>query len=211
MVLTDWIRKTLVDWKIGYTLNLVYPRKDKYKHIRSIIPASVKELGDAVVIEENVVFGPSLSRIGRGVFIGNNTYFSHCAGIGNYSSISTNVKIGLVAHPLDYVSTSPLLYAKRRGWTEKDPYDEKQHGQTEIGNDVLTSANAMVLAGVKIGDGAVIGAGAFVNADVPPYSIVGGMPAKVIRYRFEKELIEELLNSKWWTMPPEKLKAALPF
>jgi acetyltransferase-like isoleucine patch superfamily enzyme len=76
----------------------------------------------------------------------------------------------------------------------------------EIGNDVLISANVVILSGVKIGDGAVIAAGAIVNKDVPPYSVIGGVPAKLIRYRFDEGTREKLLKSRWWDFEDSQLK-----
>ncbi len=77
--------------------------------------------------------------------------------------------------------------------------------KTVIGNDVWVGKNASIMAGVKIGDGAVIGAGAVVTKDVPPYAIVGGIPAKVIKYRFNEEQIEELLKIKWWNWSDKQI------
>ena len=140
-----------------------------------------------------------------GLYIGKNTYIGYCNKIGKFTSISFDVKIGLVAHPLDYLSTSPILYSKRRGWLKETIYNDSQSGFVEIGNDVLISANAIILAGVKIGDGAVIGAGALVNRDVPPYAIVAGVPAKIIRYRFTEEVINKLLKIKWWDLSKDNI------
>ncbi|MGL5889925.1 MAG: CatB-related O-acetyltransferase, partial [Bacteroidia bacterium] len=79
---------------------------------------------------------------------------------------------------------------------------------TIIGADVLISANALIRNGVTIGHGAIVGAGAFVNEDVPPYAVVAGMPARIIRYRFEEPLRNALLESKWWERTDEELKRA---
>jgi acetyltransferase-like isoleucine patch superfamily enzyme len=102
------------------------------------------------------------------------------------------------AHPQDFISTSPFFYAKRRGNVENDLFNETKGGLVEIGNDVLISANVVILTGVKIGDGAIIGAGAIVNKDVPAYAIVAGVPAKVLKYRFDENTISKLIESKWW-------------
>jgi virginiamycin A acetyltransferase len=123
-----------------------------------------------------------------------------------YTSISSDVKIGLIAHPTDFISTSPIFYAKRRGWVKNNLFQEDKKGFTKIGNDVLISANTMILAGVNIGNGAIIGAGSFVNKDVPPYAIVAGIPAKIIRYRFTENQIKKLEDLKWWNLTKEKLQ-----
>ena len=89
-----------------------------------------------------------------------------------------------------------------------DYYKEEMGGKkTTIGNDVWIGANAVVRKGVRVGDGAVIGAGAIVLKDVPAFSVVAGVPAKVIRYRFDENTIYRLLKLKWWEMDEDVLKA----
>ena len=134
---------------------------------------SKKELEEGVVIEQDVEIR-NLKKLSRGLYIGKRSYIGACSSIGRFTSISLDVKIGLIAHPLNHISTSPVFYAKRRGWVEKNLYNESSQGNVDIGHDVLISANVMILAGVKIGNGAVIGAGSFVNKDVPPYAIAVG-------------------------------------
>lgn len=80
-------------------------------------------------------------------------------------------------------------------------FDLKEHNEVKIGNDVWIGTRAMILDGITIGDGAVIGAGAVVTKNVPPYAIVGGVPAKIIKYRFSQDKINELLASQWWNDP----------
>ena len=90
---------------------------------------------------------------------------------------------------------------KKKG-DEKDTFSK---GTVVIGNDVWIGARATILSGVTVGDGAVIGAGALVAKDVPPYAIVGGVPARLIKYRFSSEIINELLEIKWWDWDSKKL------
>ena len=134
--------------------------------------------------------------------------------IGKYCSIGTNVQIGVSQHPTGWLSTSPVFYFKHKfGFPSegKEGYAERDLIQpVEIGNDVWVGYNAILMDGIKVGDGAIVGAGAVVTKDVPPYAIVGGVPAKLIRYRFDEPTVSALLESKWWNRDP-KFLATLPF
>ena len=205
------VKRIIYKLKVFYTLNYIYPKSSTHKKIRSVLPESIKKIGSDVSIEDNVEFSPCFEEIGNGAYLGKGLYIGYCKKIGSFTSISYDVKIGLVSHPLDNISTSPLFYAHRRGWVKNDTYDEFKSGFTEIGSDVLISANVVILAGVKIGHGAVIGAGAVVNQDIPPYAIAVGVPAKVIKYRFSSEIIESLLKSKWWEKDINILKSKVDY
>ncbi len=186
-------------------LEFRYPYKLNYSKIKSIVPVKLK-VKQGVTIEKNVLILKHLRELGSNVYIGDHTYIGLCKKIGSYSSISFNVKIGLRNHPLEYVSTSPVFYGAARGWLKENTLPITDEMLVEIGNDVLISANVIILEGVKVGDGAVIAAGAVVSKDVEPYAIVGGVPAKLIRYRFDEATRKELSASKWWDRSETELK-----
>ena len=133
--------------------------------------------------------------------------------VGKFCSIGPKCKIGLPGHTLNFLSTSPVFTEKNNAaghsWISSNIVVSDKH--TIVGNDVWIGADAILLGGVSIGNGAVIGAGAVVTKDVPPYAIVGGVPAKIIRYRFSEEVIEKLNASQWWNLPEEKLRSLLTY
>ena len=145
--------------------------------------------------------------VGRYTYSGKNLTCSHC-DIGAFCSISWNVSLGGAEHSYYHISTHPFLYSS--GWGIIKPGDEPAYDRFNekciIGNDVWIAANACICRGVTIGDGAVIAAGAVVTKDVPPYTIVAGVPAKPIKKRFSDDIIEILLESKWWDFPIEVIK-----
>lgn len=154
--------------------------------------------------------------VGYGTYISNGCFFRNCK-IGRYCSIAPDVKLIRGTHPTHrFVSTSPAFYLKETGvgksYVDEDIYisDKKCRETPEfdavIGNDVWIGQQALIMEGVIIGDGAVIGTGALVTKDVPPYAVVAGIPAKVIRYRFSEEQISVLQRFKWWEQDEMWLK-----
>jgi acetyltransferase-like isoleucine patch superfamily enzyme len=119
--------------------------------------------------------------------------------------------VGYGAHPSSSISTSPLFYSSEPlfGITLINEDKYKGHKITTIGNDVWIGANVFLVDGVKVGNGAIIGAGAVVTRGVPDYAIVGGVPAKIIKYRFKDELINSLQELKWWDKDLDWLKTNL--
>ena len=141
----------------------------------------------------------SSSEIGSYSYIAGDSFINNVS-IGKFCSIGLGFKVGLGIHPTDFVSTSPFFYSptffSKDRIAEKDYFSE--HKKTIIGNDVWIGVNVFINEGVTIGDGVIIGAGAVVTKDVPSYSIVGGVPAKVIKQRHPQEIIDILNDIKWW-------------
>ena len=129
--------------------------------------------------------------------------------IGKYCSISWNVSIGGANHDFHRITQHAFLYAPQFGFLGKseDPKYNRFSDECVVGNDVWIACNAVICRGVHIGDGAVIAAGAVVTKDVEPYTIVAGVPAKVIKERCSHELSNRLINAKWWNLPPNVIKA----
>lgn len=154
-------------------------------------------------------------------------YLKHCSydrgvlkKIGAFCSINETAIIGVINHPIDLITTHPILYVEEsiigrevRGPIingNVNPIDVLSIDKNKpiiIGNDVWIGANAVILPGVNIGNGAVIGAGAVVTKNVPDYAVVVGVPAKVLKYRFNHQQIEILNKVRWWDWPNDKIEA----
>jgi acetyltransferase-like isoleucine patch superfamily enzyme len=141
------------------------------------------------------------------VQVGSHTYFagtiSSNAIIGKYCSIGPNTRIGgLGLHPTNYISTHPIFYStkKQSGKTFVKTDHFIEHKDTIIGNDVWIGINCVVLDGIKVGNGVIIAAGSIVTQDIPDYAIVGGVPAKIIKYRYSESEIVLLNRLKWWNL-----------
>ena len=134
--------------------------------------------------------------------------------IGRFCSIACGAKFlfNSANHAMGSLSTYPFPLFFQEWGLEKSHVAEAWDNKGDIvaGSDVWIGYEAVILAGVTIGDGAVIGARAVVTKDVPPYTIVGGVPARAIRRRFPEETAEELLRLKWWGWPPERIAQNIP-
>lgn len=147
------------------------------------------------------------STIGDFSYVGRNTRIVH-ADIGKFCSIAGGVIVGMGTHTIDKISTSPIFTEKdnstKHSWVDTsivNPYK-----RVKVGNDVWIGERAIVMGGVTIEDGAVIGAGAIVTKNVPPYAVVAGVPAKLLYYRFPQDQIKLLLRHPWWEIPEQELK-----
>lgn len=129
------------------------------------------------------------------------------ATIGKFCSIGPCVIICPGKHPIDFVSTHPIFYSLSFSCNNRFASTQafEEQGSIEIGHDVWIGANSILLEGITVGTGSVIAANSVVNRNVEPYSIVGGSPAKHIRYRFVEEQVQTLLKSNWWNWSDEDL------
>ena len=148
------------------------------------------------------------STVGIATYVGASSNLANCI-IGNFCSISQKVNVIVGTHPTSsYLSTHPAFFSTRKqsGFTfasnndfEEFKYaDEKQKKTVVIENDVWIGYGVNILQGITIGNGAIVASNALVTKDVPPYSIVGGVPAKIIKYRFQEDEITKLLKIQWW-------------
>jgi acetyltransferase-like isoleucine patch superfamily enzyme len=166
---------------------------------RGVVLDSATTLGRNTVLFNDVKL--SGSKVGHYTYIQSKAAAFN-AEIGPFCSIAQEVVIGLVDHPMRFISTSPVFYDNSQPLPQffiDRPLEKISLPRTEIGADTWIGQRAMIKAGVKIGVGAVVGAGALVTRDVPPYTIVIGSPAKPIRQRFADAVCERLLASQWWT------------
>jgi acetyltransferase-like isoleucine patch superfamily enzyme len=156
-------------------------------------------------------------KIGLGSYVSENSVIRKTI-IGRFCSLGSNIRTGLGMHPTkDFVSTHPAFFStqKQAGFSFVDQalfqehiyLDDKQSHVVSIGNDVWIGSNVLIMDGITIGDGAIIAAGAVVTKNVAPYSIAGGVPAKLIRLRFNQDQVDKLLNIKWWNWDFQKIKA----
>lgn len=180
--------------------------------------------------EKTLAYVSPGSTFGRNCRIGSRTYVTHSdigdysyiesdsrvsyVSMGRFSAVANFAQVGLAGHALGRaVSTHPAFYLYRPrlgyGFVASDAREEFQG--TRVGNDVWIGASACVLDGVSIGDGVVVGAGAVVTSDVPDFAIVVGVPARVLRYRFDDETIGYLQELRWWDRSDGWLRSHAPY
>lgn len=206
---------------LSYILHIIENKKlskatqsniNKFANLTNV---SLEECGYNIIYSKVTL---NTVKLGKYTYIGSNSKFTSTE-IGRYCSISSDVKLIAGRHPSsDYVSTHPAFYSKnyhyayaQTDFNEYECADEDTKTLLKIGNDVWVGAGACFLDGITVGDGAIVAAGAVVTKDVPPYAVVGGVPAKIIRYRFSEEEIKFLKELKWWDRDEAWIKKYSPY
>lgn len=196
---------------MGYLRSLLSLKKITYKHISWFCiwdekstftkKSHIRYFAKLTNVQLN-----AYSRIGLSCFIKNTK-------IGKFTAIARSCVIGLGQHPTNYLSSNSIFY-KKGSWGYHDDWignvEFNNNLPIMIGNDVWIGIKCIIMDGVTIGDGAIVAAGSVVTKDVPSYSIVGGVPAKVIKYRFSEEIINRLLEIKWWNLTDEEITNVIP-
>lgn len=190
--------------KIKHQLNKTktffsYRKKGVQLNWKADVSESKLEYGAIISHHASVVH----SSVGKYSSIGRYTKVNYC-DIGKFCSISWDVTIGATNHPVNNITTHAFPYVPYAGYFVKENTQHKV--RTLVGNDVWIGCNSVIVPGVKIGNGAIVGAGSVVTKDVPPYAIVAGVPAKIIRYRFTESEIGLLEKLSWWDWPREQIK-----
>jgi acetyltransferase-like isoleucine patch superfamily enzyme len=186
------------DYALRYLLKLFYSFK-----------AKKLTLSCGVRLGRNITFGGynriysdtklSNCSLGDFTYVSNDSCINN-GDIGKFCSIGPGVRTGMGIHPTVMVSTHPIFYSTlgQSGVTAVKQNYFSETKRTCIGSDVWIGANVVIHDGVVVGDGAIIASGSVVNKDIKPYSVVGGVPAKIIKYRFSVETIDKLLREAWW-------------
>ncbi|MGJ1514920.1 CatB-related O-acetyltransferase [Sphingobacterium siyangense] len=204
---------TLIRFLFTYFYSFYLRRRGVYIKANVIISINTKFGGRNSINSKTNVYNSS---IGFGTYLGKNVELNN-AIVGKYCSIASGVKILPYTHPSKiFVSTHPAFFSllKQAGFTyvNKQRFKETVHIEKderifiEIGNDVWIGEDAKLMGGIKVGDGAIIGAGALVTKDVPPYAIMVGVPARKIKSRFNDDDINFLKHLRWWDKDEDWIK-----
>jgi virginiamycin A acetyltransferase len=206
----DKIFKRIVSTINNY--NSIRTKTEKW-HGDNLILSKAKIFGDVIVGKNCKIMGGVHIDAGSAVRIGDFTSLNgpnmdiyakiNTVTIGNFCSIARNVSIQEFNHRMDSL-TGYFIFQNIFG--ESVSKDVVSKGSIEIGHDVWIGAHSVILSGAKIGNGAIIAANSVVTGEIPPFAIAGGSPAKVIKYRFEREIINQIQELQWWFWSPEKIK-----
>lgn len=200
--------KRLIKACISFIYKIRFIRKCRIKASSSIILRGCKFEGNNYLGEHTYL---SNTHMGYGSYMGYSNEFSNCR-IGRFCSIGNNVRVVSADHPTKMVSTHPAFYSNSYRYSFVNDSKYKEHILTNngyeccIGNDVWIGDNVLIKGGVTIGDGAVIAMGSIVLNDVEPFAIVGGVPARIIKKRFDQDTIEKLKEMQWWNKSIDWLK-----
>lgn len=202
----------------------------RFKKIIETYISRIKNRGKLIADNESIIdintFFEGKNKVGLGSevyrsYFGYGSYVAarsriYHVNMGKYCSIGQEVHCIYGQHPSrNYISTHPAFYSANHSpisYVEEDTYDESMKMidskySISFGNDVWIGDRVSIMEGIRIGDGAIIAAGAVVTKDVPPYAIVGGVPAKLIRMRFEKDDVDFLQQLRWWDKPQDWLRS----
>lgn len=180
---------------VGTMLSLVAFKLMRKLRLKAVRASTVHRTSK---LESGTMF--YFSTMQRHSFCGYDCDIAH-ADIGSFVSIANGVVIGGGRHPMEWVGMSPVFYEGRDSVKAKFSTHARAPGKkVVIGHDVWIGRSAIVLPGVVVGDGAVVGAGTVVTKDVPPYAIVAGNPARLVRHRFDDATVRRLLASAWWLL-----------
>lgn len=191
---------------LNYLKTMFSPRKFSYRYIS---PFAKWDARSSFTRKSGLRYGAKLFNVHMGDYssVGIDSKISN-AIIGRYTVIAREVYVGVGAHPTNFLTAHSIFYKNspwgfHPEWVKRIDYNESP--VCHIGNDVWIGTRAIIMDGVNVSDGAIVAAGSVVTKDVPPYAVVGGVPAKVIKYRFPQEMIDCLLDIQWWNLPDNEI------
>ena len=200
-----------VKYRNGYKITriLCFRFKKKYTALENNINLNTNEK-DNQKLNKVILPRPNIPHVGKCTYCNDDLFIaSKETVIGSFCSIGPRVVLGCGKHPIHMLSTSPYLYLDIINYKDEAFVSHNEFLYLEpihIGNDVWIGDGVFVKNGITIGDGAIIGAHAVVTKDVPPYAVVVGSPAKIIKYRFDSHIVEELLKLRWWDLDDKTIK-----
>lgn len=195
---------------LNYLKTLFSPKKITYRYIS---PLAKWDSRTSFTRKSGLRHGAKLFNVQMGDYssIGIDSKIAN-AVIGRYTVIGREVFVSVGAHPTNYLTAHSIFYKNNPWgfhpeWVKDISFNEAPI--CNIGNDVWIGTRAIIMDGVNIGDGAIVAAGAVVTKDVPPFAVVGGVPAKIIKYRFNPDVIKRLTEIQWWNLPDKEITRCL--